>query len=124
MTAPLRLGFEERSFAEAISQEIATPGVTPVAAADRFVSNQFAMCVRDAMGDRLIKPPAVRVNSRGTGSYSTLARLARDGHALWYTELRFSTRHTDAVAEMPIDPFGYVLLSIDYGYGRSEEHTS
>lgn len=118
----LRLGFGKRSFAEAISQEIATPGVTPVAAAERFVSNRFADCVSDAMGDRLIKPPMVRLYPYGKGAYSTLARLASVGHELWYTELWFSTRHADAVSEILIEPFNYILDAMDFGFGVKRSH--
>lgn len=118
----LRLGFEPHSFADAVSQEIATPGVTPVAAAGRFVSDQFATCLMDTMGIKLIRPPTIRINPYGKGGYSTLSQLARDGHELWYTEAWFSTKHADAISEISVDPFGYVLKEMDFGFGVTRGH--
>lgn len=122
MEQRLRLGFEERAFAQALTQEIRNAGATPVAATERFVSDQFAMCMRTAMGDRLIKPPLVRISTSTRGRYNTLADLTRSGYETWYTEIWFSTKPSDTVTAMPVDPFGITFETLNYGHGIARAH--
>lgn len=115
MADQLNLGFSETTFAEAIAHEVATPGVTPRAAARRFIVDSFATAVRNQLGPRLIKSPIIRLSLAGRGL--TLADLAQYGCESWYPEIRFSTKAMDAYAELVVVPHGFDLIPIEYGGG-------
>lgn len=117
----LALGFQEEEFAEAVARELATPGVTPLAVASRFVSARFAACVQEAMGGRLVKAPAT-TGGTWMGRFETLSRLAETGCEIWYPEIRFATKPADALTEIALDPFGIALEPIEYGYGMKRAH--
>jgi len=46
-----------------------------------------------------------------------LPDLAAGGYETWYPELRFSTKLSDEVKTIEIEPSGFSLEPIDYGYG-------
>jgi hypothetical protein len=46
-----------------------------------------------------------------------LPDLAAGGYETWYPELRFSTKPSDEVKTIEIEPSGFSLEPIDYGYG-------
>jgi hypothetical protein len=94
----LALGFQEKEFAEAVARELATPGVTPLAAASRFVSARLAACVQETMGGRLVRAPAT-IGGTWTGRFETLIRLAETGSEIWYPEIRFATKPADALTD-------------------------
>jgi len=108
------IGFSEDEFA--VAGELATPGITPLAAASRFFGGSLLDSLTRTMGQRLIKHPTV---SKGTwpGRYETLANLASTGAEAWYPELRFATRPGDAVGDAIVGPSGFQLEPIIYGFG-------
>jgi hypothetical protein len=121
MPEVFKIGFSEGAFVVAGAGELATPGVTPLAAASRFFGASLLDNLRKAMGSRLITDPAV---SKGTwpARYETLENLARAGAEAWYPELRFSTRPGDAVQKFIPEPAGFRLEPIDYGFGVERFH--
>ena len=86
------IGFSEDAFASAVAGELATPGITPLAATSRFFVGSLLDGLTMTMGPRLIKDPAV---SRGTwpARYETLENLASGGAEVWpRTSLRDPAR--------------------------------
>jgi hypothetical protein len=69
------IGFSEDAFVAAVAGEMATPGITPLAAASRCFSGSLLDGLTRTMGQRLVKDPTV---SQGTwpARYETLADLA------------------------------------------------
>ena len=53
------IGFSEDEFAAAVAGELATPGITPLAAASRFFGGSLLDSLTRTMGQRLIKHPTV-----------------------------------------------------------------
>jgi hypothetical protein len=110
------IGFSEDAFASAVAGELATPGITPLAATSRFVVGSLLDGLTRTMGPRLIKDPAV---NRGTwpARYETLENLASGGAEVWYPELRFTTRPGDVVDDAVVKPSGFRLEPIVVGFG-------
>ncbi|SIO42192.1 hypothetical protein SAMN05443247_05152 [Bradyrhizobium erythrophlei] len=69
------IGFSEDAFVAAVAGAMATPGITPLAAASRCFSGSLLDGLTRTMGQRLVKDPTV---SQGTwpARYETLADLA------------------------------------------------
>jgi hypothetical protein len=116
MPETFTIGFSEDAFVAAVAGELATPGVTPLAAASRCFSGSLLDSLTRTMGQRLITDPAV---SKGTwpARYETLADLAATGAEAWYPELRFATRAGDAVDNAVVESSGFLLEPIIYGFG-------
>jgi hypothetical protein len=109
------IGFSEDAFGAAVAGELATPGITPLAAASRFFGASMFDSLTQMMGSRLIKEP---VASKGAwpARYETLENLASAGAEAWYRELRFSTRPGDAVDDIILELAGFRLEPIIYGF--------
>ena len=76
MPEVFKIGFSEGAFVVAVAGELATPGVTALAAASRFFGASLLNNLRKAMGSRLIKDPAVRASA------ACLKAFARRAHPL------------------------------------------
>jgi hypothetical protein len=114
----LKIGLDEGSFARDLAREIATPGVRPVDSIERLLSLHLARSLKTALGTRLIKEPTARIYpGYSRNKWATLFDLAADGYETWYPELRFSTKPSDVVEKLEIEPAGFLLKPIDYGFG-------
>jgi len=114
----LKIGLDEDSFARDLAREIATPGVRPVDAVERLLSLHLARSLKTALGARLIKEPTPRIYAGySKNRWATLFELAAEGYETWYPELRFSTKPSDVVEKIDIEPAGFLLEPIDYGFG-------
>jgi hypothetical protein len=73
-----KIFFSEDAFVAAIAGELATPGVTPLAASSRIFGASLLGSLREAVGSRLIKDPAI---SKGTwpARYETLEKTSAHG---------------------------------------------
>ncbi len=114
----MKIGLDEDSFARDLAGEIAAPGVRPVDAIERLLSLHLARSLKTALGARLIKEPTPRIYAGySKNRWATLFELAADGYETWYPELRFSTKPSDVVETIDIEPAGFLLEPIDYGFG-------
>ncbi len=114
----MKIGLDEDSFARDLAREIATPGVRPVDAIERLLSLHLARSLKTALGARLTKEPTPRIHAGyAKNRWATLFELAADGYETWYPELRFSTKPSDVVEKIDIEPAGFLLEPIDYGFG-------
>lgn len=114
----LRIGLEEDQFVRDFAREIATPGIRPVDAIERLLSQHLAGSLKSALGTRLIKEPTARIyRGYSKNPWAVLPDLAAGGYETWYPELRFSTRPSDVVDTIEIEPAGFLLEPIDYGFG-------
>ena len=119
----MKIGLDEDSFARDLAREIATPGVRPVDAIERLLSLHLARSLKTAFGSRLVKEPTTRIYAGYSKSrWATLFELAADGYETWYPELRFSTKPSDAVEKIEIEPAGFLLEPIDYGFGVTRKY--
>jgi hypothetical protein len=121
MPETFKIGFSDEEFVAAVAGEVATPGVTPLAATIRFFSRRLVECLTEAMGNRLIKPASATVGT-WPARYEALSRLAATGAEAWYPKLRFSTKKADAVDVALIEPVGMSLEPIVYGFGVERSH--
>jgi len=114
----LKIGLDEDSFARDLAREIATPGVRPVDATERLLSLHLSRSLTAALGTRLIKEPVARIFAGySKNQWATLFELATVGYETWYPEIRFSTKPSDVVEKIEIEPAGFILEPIDYGFG-------
>jgi hypothetical protein len=119
----LKIGLDEGSFARDLAREVATPGVRPVDSIERLLSLHLARSLKTALGTRLIKEPTARIYpGYSKNKWATLFDLAADGYETWYPELRFSTKPSDVVEKLEIEPAGFLLEPIDYGFGVSRAY--
>jgi hypothetical protein len=119
----LKIGLDEDSFARDLAREIATPGVRPVDAVERLLSLHLAHSLKNALGARLTKEPTPRIHAGySKNRWATLFDLAADGYETWYPELQFSTKPSDVVERIDIEPIGFLLEPIDYGFGVSRTY--
>jgi hypothetical protein len=114
----LKIGLDEDSFVRDLAREIATPGVRPVDAIERLLAQHLARSLKSTFGARLIKEPTPRIHAGySKNRWATLSALAEDGYETWYPELQFSTKPSDVVKTIEIEPAGFILEPIDYGFG-------
>ena len=114
----MKIGLDEGSFARDLAREVATPGVRPVDSIERLLSLHLARSLKTALGARLIKEPTARIyQGYSKNKWATLFELAADGYETWYPELRFSTKPSHVVEKIEIEPAGFLLEPIDYGFG-------
>jgi len=90
-------------------------GISPSRAIWRSLQEHLVDQFRNALGDRLIKPPLIK--GGGMGSYATLPDLASKGCESWYIEITCATRIGDVIEELQIVSEGIDVIPIDYGYG-------
>lgn len=114
----MKIGLDEDSFARDLAREIATPGVRPVDATERLLSLHLSRSLKATLGTRLIKDPEARIYAGySKNHWATLFELATEGYETWYPEIRFSTKPSDVVEKLEIEPAGFILEPIDYGFG-------
>lgn len=114
----MKIGLDEDPFVRDLAREIATPGVRPVDAIERLLSLHLARSLKSALGARLIKEPTPRIHpGYSKNQRATLFELAADGYETWYPELCFSTKPSDKIERIDIEPAGFLLEPIDYGFG-------
>ena len=114
----MKLDLDEDSFARDLAREIATPGVRPVDATERLLALHLSRSLKSTLETRLVKEPTTRIYPGYSKNHcATLFELATDGYETWYPEIRFSTKPSDVVENIEIEPAGFVLEPIDYGFG-------
>jgi hypothetical protein len=119
----LKIGLDENAFARDLAREIATPGVKPVDSIERLLSQHLARSLKTALGARVIKEPTPRICAGySKNHWATLFSLAADGYETWYPELQFSTKPSDVVEKIDIEPAGFLLEPIDYGFGVTRKY--
>lgn len=119
----MKIGFEIEPFVSDLAREITTPGVRPVDATERLLSQHLTASLKAALGTRAIKEPTVRIHAGySKNRWAVLPELAAGGYETWYPDLRFSTKLSDMVDVIEIEPTGFMLDPIDYGFGVSRTH--
>ena len=114
----LDLTIEPDVFADQLSQEIVTGGLTVVDAIERLFSEHIENSIRQSLGDRLAKAPRSIVHSDYyLNRFENLAALAREGYSTWYSEVHFATRKGDSLKIADVDTGGFDLGHIVYGGG-------
>ena len=99
-------------------QDLRAEGVPPVVALERALEAHIFEKFRDGLGDRLVKPPVVRLHTMYfKDKYAALPALTSTGYETWYTEVCFSTRPGDEIKDLQIVADGINLIPIDYGSG-------
>jgi len=119
----LKIGFEIDAFAADFGREIATPGIRPVDAVERLLSQHLTAGLKIALGSRAIKEPIARIHAGySKNRWAVLPDLADGGYETWYPELQFSTKLADRVDVAELESVGLELEPIDYGFGVSRTH--
>jgi hypothetical protein len=108
----MRLELFEEEFVQELAQEIIVPGVRPGNAIAQILGQHLAKSVKAYIGDRLIKPPNIKLMSADNQeSILTLRELSANGYKTWYPEVRFSTKPSDGVDDITVEPIGISLGS-------------
>ncbi|MGH8427621.1 MAG: hypothetical protein ACRES7_06535 [Gammaproteobacteria bacterium] len=93
-----------------LAQKITVPGVRPSNAIEQILSQYLAASIKSYIGDRLIKPPNIKLmRVDAQQGILTLPELTRKGYTTWYPEIRFSTKPSDAVVNITVEPTGISL---------------
>jgi len=106
------------SLVQPITHDLRAQGMPPVDALERALEAHIFEQFRDALSDRLIKPPNVRLHAMYfKDRYAALPALTSTGYETWYTEVRFATRPGDKINNLEIVANDINVIPIDYGFG-------
>ena len=118
----LNLVVETNIFADQLSQEIVTGGLTVVDAIERLLCEYLEDSVLRLLGDRIIKAPRSVVHpGYYVNRFENLASLSELGNFTWYPEVRFATRKSDILEITEVESAGFDLGYIKYGGGTERQ---
>ena len=104
-----------------IVHDLQTGGATPVIAIERALEAHIFQCFQNSLGDRLIKPPRIRLHeSYFEDRFANLTSLASSGYETWYIEVCCCTAAGDKIEGLDISASGIDILPIDYSFGVSK----
>jgi hypothetical protein len=113
----MKLELQEDIFVSSLCAEISTPGVRPIDAIERLISQQLTASVEASVGKPLKLPRVHIFGVYNKNRCPTLPELVKHGYKTWYSEIRFSTDHSTSVEDITIETAGITLDDIDYGWG-------
>ena len=118
----LNLVVETNIFADQLSQEIVTGGLTVVDAIERLLCEYLEDSVLRLLGDRIIKAPRSVVHpGYYVNRFENLASLSELGYFTWYPEVRFATPKNDTLEITEVESAGFDLGYIKYGGGTERQ---
>ena len=120
----LNLVVETNIFADQLSQEIVTGGLTVVDAIEKLLCEYLEDSVLRLLGDRIIKAPQSVVHpGYYVNRFENLASLSELGYFTWYPEVRFATPKSDTLEITEVESAGFDLGYIEYGGGIKQQFT-
>ena len=118
----LNLVVETNIFADQLSQEIVTGGLTVVDAIERLLCEYLEDSVLRLLGDRIIKAPRSVVHpGYYVNRFENLASLSELGYFTWYPEVQFATPKSDILEITEVESAGFDLGYIKYGGGTERQ---
>ena len=118
----LNLVVETNIFADQLSQEIVTGGLTVVDAIERLLCEYLEDSVLRLLGDRIIKAPRSVVHpGYYVNRFENLASLSELGYFTCYPEVRFATPKNDTLEITEVESTGFDLGYIKYGGGTERQ---
>ena len=118
----LNLVVETNIFADQLSQEIVTGGLTVVDAIEKLLCEYLEDSVLRLLGDRIIKAPRSVVHpGYYVNRFENLASLSELGYFTWYPEVRFATPKSDTLEITEVESAGFDLGYIKYGGGTERQ---
>jgi hypothetical protein len=106
-----------------VADDLRLEGVNPVISVECALEEHLFERFRDVLGDRLIKPPRVRLHAMYFKErYATLHRLKSTGYETWYPEIHFATSVGIEIGSLQIIPKNIDLVPVDYGFGVCRAH--
>jgi hypothetical protein len=120
----MKLELDEDMFVDSLCTEISTPGVRPIDAIERLVSQQLSTSVEGTAGQLLSSPRVHIFEVYNKNRCPTLPQLVKHGYQTWYPEIRFSTDRSVVMEDIELETAGITLDEIDYGWhtGHSKAH--
>lgn len=101
-----------------MTHDMQADGVPPVVALERALEAHIFEQFRESLGDRLVKPPVVRLHTMYfKDKFAALPALSATGYETWYTEIHFATRLGDEIEDLQIVADSIDVIPIDYGFG-------
>lgn len=120
----LNIGIEANIFADRLTQEITTGGLTVVDAIEKLLGENLEDSVLISFGNHIIKTPLSIVHpSYYINRFENLACLSQQGYFTWYPEVRFSTQKNIHLEITQVEATGIELGYIKYGGGIERQYT-
>ncbi|MBA3611651.1 MAG: hypothetical protein H0W49_01790 [Nitrospirales bacterium] len=114
----MKLELQEDVFTNVLCKEIITPGIWPIDVIERLLSQQLTASFEEANSIKFLRRPKMHIfPNYNKNRWPTLPDLVQHGYKTWYSEIRFSTDHSESFEDKQIEHAGIILEEMEFGCG-------